>query len=110
MIVALDVDFALFFSARSRAYFGECLQNIRIFDRCSVALSGGNVTSILYECIRRHGSSIANFVGILTEGLRIAPAEADASGYAFGKGGKFCCVHIFRCFLLRGGGSNRESC
>jgi len=33
-----------------------------------------------------HGSRITNFVGILSQGLRIAPPEAPASGYAFGKG------------------------
>jgi hypothetical protein len=37
----------------------------------------------------RHGSSIANFVGILTEGLRIAPPEARATGAAFGRGSMF---------------------
>lgn len=33
-----------------------------------------------------HGSGVANFVGILSQGLRIAPPEAPASGYRFGKG------------------------
>lgn len=33
-----------------------------------------------------HGSGAANFVGILTQGLRVAPPEAPVSGYAFGKG------------------------
>eukprot|EP01080_Neovahlkampfia_damariscottae_P000072 gene72-4321_t len=33
-----------------------------------------------------HGSSISNFIGILNQGLRIAPPEAPAAGYAFGKG------------------------
>jgi len=33
-----------------------------------------------------HGSGIGNFVGILSQGLRIAPPEAPASGYRFGKG------------------------
>jgi poly [ADP-ribose] polymerase len=33
-----------------------------------------------------HGSGIANFVGILSQGMRIAPPEAPASGYLFGKG------------------------
>ena len=28
-----------------------------------------------------HGSDAANFCGILTQGLRIAPPEADATGY-----------------------------
>jgi poly [ADP-ribose] polymerase len=33
-----------------------------------------------------HGSRVSNFVGILSQGLRIAPPEAPCSGYAFGKG------------------------
>jgi poly [ADP-ribose] polymerase len=33
-----------------------------------------------------HGSRLSNFVGILSQGLRIAPPEAPASGYLFGKG------------------------
>lgn len=33
-----------------------------------------------------HGSRICNFVGILSQGLKIAPVEAPASGYMFGKG------------------------
>jgi poly [ADP-ribose] polymerase len=32
-----------------------------------------------------HGSRVCNFVGILSSGLRIAPPEAPASGYVFGK-------------------------
>jgi len=33
-----------------------------------------------------HGSRFSNFVGILSQGLRIAPPEAPKSGYLFGKG------------------------
>jgi len=33
-----------------------------------------------------HGSRTSNFIGILSEGLRIAPPSAPVSGYAFGKG------------------------
>ncbi|GJV27547.1 poly [ADP-ribose] polymerase 1, partial [Tanacetum coccineum] len=33
-----------------------------------------------------HGSRLTNFVGILSQGLRIAPHEAPASGDMFGKG------------------------
>jgi hypothetical protein len=32
------------------------------------------------------GSRLTNFVGILSQGLRIAPPEAPKSGYRFGKG------------------------
>lgn len=33
-----------------------------------------------------HGSALFNFVGILSQGLRIAPKEAPNHGYMFGKG------------------------
>lgn len=33
-----------------------------------------------------HGSRLTNFVGILNQGLRIAPPEAPVTGYMFGKG------------------------
>jgi poly [ADP-ribose] polymerase len=33
-----------------------------------------------------HGSRLTNFVGILSQGLRIAPPAAPVSGYMFGKG------------------------
>lgn len=33
-----------------------------------------------------HGSRLTNFAGIISQGLRIAPPEAPATGYMFGKG------------------------
>jgi len=33
-----------------------------------------------------HGSKVFNFIGILSNGLKIAPPEAPATGYMFGKG------------------------
>lgn len=33
-----------------------------------------------------HGSRISNFMGIMSQGLRIAPPEAPKTGYMFGKG------------------------
>ncbi|EDV26011.1 uncharacterized protein TRIADDRAFT_23639, partial [Trichoplax adhaerens] len=33
-----------------------------------------------------HGSRLANWIGILTKGLRIAPPDAPSTGYMFGKG------------------------
>jgi len=33
-----------------------------------------------------HGSKLSNFVGILSQGLRVAPPEAPSTGYMFGKG------------------------
>ena len=44
-----------------------------------------------HDCLRNHyllwhGSRLSNWVGILSQGLRIAPPEAPHSGYKFGKG------------------------
>lgn len=33
-----------------------------------------------------HGSGMSNYLGILNQGLRIAPKEAPTTGYMFGKG------------------------
>lgn len=33
-----------------------------------------------------HGSGVTNYLGILAQGLRIAPPEAPTTGYMFGKG------------------------
>lgn len=33
-----------------------------------------------------HGSRLSNMIGIMTQGLRVAPPEAPVSGYMFGKG------------------------
>jgi len=50
-----------------------------------------------------HGSSVSNFVGILSQGLRIAPPEAPASGYMFGKGIYFADVFDKSFGYCRGG-------
>jgi hypothetical protein len=39
-----------------------------------------------------HGSRATNFMGILSQGLRIAPPEAPVTGYMFGKGVYFADV------------------
>lgn len=39
-----------------------------------------------------HGSRLTNFVGILSQGIRIAPPEAPVTGYMFGKGVYFADV------------------
>ena len=39
-----------------------------------------------------HGSRTTNFAGILKHGLKIAPPQAPASGYMYGKGVYFSDV------------------
>ena len=51
------------------------------FNKSSYAKSRGSDRRLLW-----HGSRVTNYVGILSQGLRIAPPEAPVNGYAFGKG------------------------
>ncbi|XP_028392004.1 poly [ADP-ribose] polymerase 2-like [Dendronephthya gigantea] len=51
-----------------------------------------------------HGSRLTNWVGILTQGLRIAPPEAPVTGYMFGKGVYFadmCSKSANYCYTNR---------
>jgi poly [ADP-ribose] polymerase len=41
-----------------------------------------------------HGSRLTNWVGILSQGLRIAPPEAPCTGYMFGKGVYFAGMSL----------------
>jgi hypothetical protein len=43
-------------------------------------------TDINNKMLLWHGSRLTNYVGILSQGLRIAPPEAPVTGYMFGKG------------------------
>jgi len=54
-----------------------------------------------------HGSGIANFLGILSQGLRIAPPNAPVSGYAFGKGIYFADMFAKSFPYCRASGSER---
>ena len=45
-----------------------------------------------------HGSRMTNFVGILSQGLRIAPPEAPSSGYLYGKGVYFADMSQKSCW------------
>lgn len=45
-----------------------------------------NHFNIIFLGLLYHGSRTLNYVGILSEGLRIAPPDAPVSGYMFGKG------------------------
>jgi poly [ADP-ribose] polymerase len=40
-----------------------------------------------------HGSRLTNFVGIISQGLRIAPPEAPVTGYMFGKVINFLIIY-----------------
>ncbi|KAJ3056683.1 Poly [ADP-ribose] polymerase 2 [Rhizophlyctis rosea] len=48
--------------------------------------SGGQGAKLHNHQLLWHGSRLTNYVGILSQGLRIAPPEAPVTGYMFGKG------------------------
>jgi len=59
--------------------------------------SGEFVRNHPFQCLPNHrllwhGSRMSNFIGILSQGLRIAPKEAPRTGYMFGKGIYFADV------------------
>lgn len=49
------------------------------FEKVASALGGNR--KLLF-----HGSGMSNFLGLLAQGMRIAPPEAPTTGYMFGKG------------------------
>jgi len=53
-----------------------------------------------------HGSRVTNYVGILSQGLRIAPKEAPCSGYRFGKGIYFADLAEKSLHYCRGTGND----
>lgn len=44
-----------------------------------------------------HGSRLSNFVGILSQGLRIAPPEAPVTGYMFGEWSPRISRNVYCC-------------
>ncbi|XP_061695954.1 poly [ADP-ribose] polymerase 2 isoform X2 [Syngnathoides biaculeatus] len=48
--------------------------------------SGHFLSHIHNRMLLWHGSRLSNWVGILSQGLRVAPPEAPVTGYMFGKG------------------------
>ncbi|KAM8728239.1 poly [ADP-ribose] polymerase 2 [Acanthopagrus schlegelii] len=63
--------------------------NMTVLDIFSVDRDGES-NSFLSQLHNRtllwHGSRLSNWVGILSQGLRVAPPEAPVTGYMFGKG------------------------
>lgn len=63
-------------------------QKLDILEAFEIVRTGEH--AVFDDCGNRmllwHGSRITNYVGILSQGLRIAPPEAPVSGYNFGKG------------------------
>ncbi len=55
-------------------------------DREGEAYSFAPFTALPERQLLWHGSRMTNVVGILSQGLRVAPPEAPKTGYMFGKG------------------------
>lgn len=64
------------------------MKKIRVYriDRKGEDEKFDGVKSIGNRKLLWHGSNVSNFLGIMSQGLRIAPPEAPATGYMFGKG------------------------
>jgi len=56
-----------------------------------------------------HGSRVSNYVGILSQGLRIAPPEAPKSGYRFGKGIYFADICEKSAHYCRGNTGGKDT-
>jgi predicted DNA-binding WGR domain protein len=54
------------------------------FEKCCG--SGEEAAGLRNRRLLWHGSRLSNIIGILSQGLRVAPPEAPVSGYMFGKG------------------------
>jgi poly [ADP-ribose] polymerase len=67
---------------------GSDLKNIRIFriERKGEAEKFAPFKNQHPRMLLFHGSAMSNYLGILSQGLRIAPPEAPTTGYMFGKG------------------------
>ena len=64
---------------------------MEIVDIFEIKRKGEHERFARFDCVPNHkllwhGSRLSNFVGIISQGLRIAPPEAPHSGYMFGKG------------------------
>ena len=83
-------------------------RNIKVIDLFRIKRNGEdavyNPKNLDNKKLLFHGSRFSNFVGILSNGMRIAPPEAPKTGYLFGKGvyfadfaGKsapYCCTYL----------------
>ncbi|KAL2097172.1 hypothetical protein ACEWY4_006379 [Coilia grayii] len=60
-----------------------------VLDMFAVERAGENdnfLSQLHNRMLLWHGSRLSNWVGILSQGLRVAPPEAPVTGYMFGKG------------------------
>ena len=69
------------------SYYGN--QKLKLLEAYEIKREGEEeryLKNLKNKMLLWHGTRISNFVGILSQGLRIAPPEAPSSGYLYGKG------------------------
>lgn len=67
----------------------HCDYTMTVLDIFSVDRDGESknfLSQLSNRTLLWHGSRLSNWVGILSQGLRVAPPEAPVTGYMFGKG------------------------
>uniref|UniRef100_A0A3Q4HF67 Poly [ADP-ribose] polymerase n=1 Tax=Neolamprologus brichardi TaxID=32507 RepID=A0A3Q4HF67_NEOBR len=67
----------------------HCDYSMTVLDIFSVDRDGESknfLSQLSNRTLLWHGSRLSNWVGILSQGLRVAPPEAPVTGYMFGKG------------------------
>ena len=74
---------------------GKDLKNIKVFkiERKGEAERFAQFKKEPNRMLLFHGSAMSNYLGILSQGLRIAPPEAPTTGYMFGKGVYFADMY-----------------
>lgn len=73
-------------STHAKTHSGYTLELEDLFELNSGSENARFTKDIDNRMLLWHGSRLTNFVGILSQGLRIAPPEAPVTGYMFGKG------------------------
>ena len=79
-------------------YWGN--RNLKLLEAYSIKREGEEerfLNNLNNKMLLWHGTRISNFVGILSQGLKIAPPEAPSSGYLFGKGLYFADMALKSC-------------
>ncbi|KAI8496848.1 Poly [ADP-ribose] polymerase 2 [Branchiostoma belcheri] len=69
--------------AKTHGHYTMAVQDIFAVQRAGESESFNDVGN---RMLLWHGSRLTNWMGILSQGLRIAPPEAPVTGYMFGKG------------------------
>lgn len=75
-----------FIISTSNNYLDNCTINLFKISRKGEGERYEKSQNLANRRLLFHGSAMSNMLGIMAQGLRIAPPEAPATGYMFGKG------------------------